>query len=886
MMTNQLKVIILKNLQNSDENFVDKIVDKTILIPTPKEIALSEEKNIFYLTSECNIDFVNVKNSALFVDDLNEFLKQISNVRIVGIKDKINNFERKFHVKDLLDIKNVEGYNLEIRNNEILIYGIHEKGLFYGLQTLIQLLKNGFLIDAKLRTLPIEQINKIILQEIEIRDVPDLKIRGVAQDISRGQVFTIENAKRYINILSHYKMNFYCAYMEDVFAHPKHPKIGKERGTLTSEEIMEIDAFAKSRYIEFVPIFECLGHVDNILQHEEYEGLGEFPGAHSLNISNPKIYNLLNDYISEISKSFSTKYFHIGCDESFDIGRFRSIDFIKEHGKSKVLVDFYENMYQIAKDSGNDYVIMYDDIVRKDENILKNLNKDLILMYWDYTPKKSFPYLKKFLDAGFKVIASPSMLNWQRNFPDNKNAAKNTINFIKAAYNNKDNGCLGVLTSTWGDMRYYSFRENEIFGAILNGAIAWTTLEFKYHKFISNYGFLFYGIEKGSLQKFNEMFKSLSKSASEYYRISVLLPPLFFTYFFKHPFPTKIFKPPFENYERLGDLAVKCLDHYYELKPKVNFETDNFEYIEYGAELGKYLREKIGISQKVSDTLNKSELSSIDIQNAISDLNYIKEKMIYLKNKFGKLWLRAAKRPCLDSIMKLFDFLIREYNKKVSQINEKSYFEDPYIKSEWIWTADISNAIEPCYFRKTFDIHQPIKKAVVQGIANNHMKIYINNEYVGQVLSRYSMSILPIVLRVRTFDITNYLKEGKNIITIEAYNYDNYKGAINIYGQILSKNATVSEIITDSTWICRTIKSLETNDWQKLDFKENGWKQAKSYGRPPKLNGDIFNPNLLEGEISDTQDYFGIEGYMSNFTEEHDKKKLEEMINIFKPYGN
>ena len=62
---------------------------------------------------------------------------------------------------------------------------------------------------------------------------------------------------------------------------------------------------------------------------------------------------------------------------------------------------------------------MYDDIVRKDENILKNLNKDLILMYWDYNPKKSFPDLEKLLNAGYKVIVSPSMLNWQRNFPDN-----------------------------------------------------------------------------------------------------------------------------------------------------------------------------------------------------------------------------------------------------------------------------------------------------------------------------------------------------------------------------------------------------------------------------------------------------------------------------------
>ncbi len=59
MMTNQLKVIILKKLQKSDENFVDK----TIIIPTPKEISLSEEKNTFFLTSECNIDIEHVINN-------------------------------------------------------------------------------------------------------------------------------------------------------------------------------------------------------------------------------------------------------------------------------------------------------------------------------------------------------------------------------------------------------------------------------------------------------------------------------------------------------------------------------------------------------------------------------------------------------------------------------------------------------------------------------------------------------------------------------------------------------------------------------------------------------------------------------------------------------
>jgi len=871
--------VVIKNLNKLDNN----LNEIPILIPNPKEVSKIENNNAYILTNECTIRFINVNNSKILLDDLNDFLGTVSIIKLnqVDADDSDVEFLNNKNERDLLDANNEEGYNLEIVNNKILIYSIHEKGLFFGVQTLIQLIKNAVLNG----TLPLKKEGPI-LPEISIKDVPDLKIRGVAQDLSRGQIFTVENAKRYLKILSHYKMNFYCAYMEDVFAHPKHIKIGKERGALTSDEIKEIDAFAKSRYIEFVPIFECLGHVDNILQHEEFEDLGEFPGAHSLNISNPKVYDFLNDYISEISRSFSSKYFHIGCDESFDIGRYKSKKFIKEHGKSKALVNFYEKVYQIAKNNGNDYVIMYDDIVRKNKDVLKNLNKDLILMYWDYSPKKSFPYLKKLLNAGYKVIASPSMLNWQRNFPDNKNASKNIINFIKAAYQSKDNGCLGVLTSTWGDMRYYSFRENEIFGAILNGALAWATLNFDYNKFKANYGFLFYGIEKGSSNKFNEMFTLLSKSARFYYRVSVLLPPLFFTYFFKHPFPTKNFKPPFESYERLGDLANNCLEIYYELQPKVIFEIENFEYIEFGSELAKYLREKIDISQKVSDALNKSEVSDIDIQEITSDLRYIKEKIIYLKNKFEKLWLRAAKRPCLESILKLFDFLIKEYDKKISQVNEGIYFEDPYIRSEWIWAADASNAIKPCYFRKTIDINYPIKKAIIQGIANNHMKIYINNEYIGQVLSRYSMSILPIVFRVKTFDITSYLKEGKNIIAIEAYNYDKYKGAINIFGQILSKNDTVSELITDNKWICSTLESSDSNNWQKLNFKEDEWKQAKSYGRPPNLNGDIFKPNLLKGESSDTQDYFGVEGYMSNFTEEYDEKKLEKMINIFNPYGN
>ena len=878
-MRNALKGLIIKNLNKKKNTFYEP----PLLIPSPKEISKIEDEDTYILKNNSKISFINVKNKGILLDDLNGVLKRLFGIELTNI-DLIESdalFIKNKGLSEFLEPENEDCYNLEIQNSQITVYSLSEKGLFYGLQTLIQLITNSYINNQASKT------NKeLILSNVIIKDFPDLKIRGIAQDISRGQVFTVDNAKRYIKILSHYKMNFYCAYIEDMFTHPKHPKIGKDRGALTCYEIKEIDKFAKERYVEFIPIFECLGHVDNILQHKEYEDIGEFPGAHCLNIANPKVYEFLRDYISEISKCFSTHYFHIGCDESFDLGRFNSKNFVREYGKGKVLVDFYEKVYHIAKENGNDNVIMYDDIVRKNKDVLKNLNKDIILMYWDYSPKKSFPDLEKLLDAGFKVIASPSMLNWQRNFPDNKIASKNIINLIKVAYSNRHKGCLGVLTSTWGDMRYYSFRENEIFGAILNGALAWSTLNFDYKNFIRKYAFLFYGIEKESLGKFYSLFTKLSKSADTYYKISFLLPPLFFTYFFKHPFTNKDFTPPFENYQKLANLANDCLRIYNEIKSKVIFEFDNFEYLEFSAELAKYLGEKIDISSKISETLQEIEVSEKDINDITSKLIYIKDIIIYLREKFKKLWLRAAKQPCLEHIMTLFNFLIEKYDEKLAQIDKKIYFEDPYIDSEWIWTIDKNDPLKPRYFRKVIEIHQPIKKAIIQGIASNHMKIYLNHELIGEVLSRYSMSILPIVLRVKKFDITSNLKEGKNIIAIEAYNFDGYKGAINLYGQLLLKDNSIIEIISDNSWLSTKNIDSDKLDWLKIDYFDEKWKKSKSYGRPPNLNGDIFKPDLLNGEISDTQDYFGIEGYMSNFTDEYDEEKLEHMINIFKPYGN
>ncbi|MFX1295434.1 MAG: family 20 glycosylhydrolase [Promethearchaeota archaeon] len=860
----QLKAMVINKLNITKKQGIIY----PILLPVPKKITEFNGNRGLVFNSQCNILFLNVINPDFYLNNLNEALEFFTGIKIKKASDEPNDLLyavlNDTTVNMLLDLQCEEGYNLEIEKNFVMIYSIHERGLFYGLQTLIQLLKNGFLTQSASLDFPREDIDEILLPEIKIRDKPDLKIRGVAQDISRGQSITVDFAKRYITILSHYKMNFYCLYIEDMFSHPKHPLIGKNRGALTKKEIQEIDNYAKERYVEFVPIFECLGHVDNILSHKEYEDLGEYPGAQCFNIANKKVFDYLDDFIFELSNTFTTKYFHIGCDESFDFGKYNSKELINQIGKNQAYLKAYERIYKIAKDCGKEHIIMYHDIVANDNEILQNLNKDIIIMFWDYKPRRKYPKVEKLLEAGFQIIVSPSMLNWQRHFPDNKNSSKNVISLIKKAYEHKSNGCLGVLTSTWGDFRYYSLRENEIFGAVLSGSASWSCENFDYDQFKRNFGFLFYGLQSNFLKTFNDMFSQLSKSTSLYYKIGILLPSLFYTYLFKHPFPSKRYRSSCKNNKKLGSIGEKCLDLSIQLKPFVRFEQENFEYIEYSAELAKYLKEKIEISENTSIMLKKRNITKEEIANIISNLNYIKGKFNYLKLKYEKLWLRAAKRPCLDFNLKLFDFIINCYHEKINQLNQGVFFEDPYIKSEWIWVNEKLCPLQPRFFRKVFLINDSVKKAMLQGIACNHMKIFLNSTFVGEVFSRFSLSILPIYNRVKVFDITEYLKVGRNIITIEAYNYEGFKGAINIFGQILLNDNTIQEIYSNQTWLCSKTDRLNNFDWKMLDYDDSDWKKAKSYGRPPNLNGDIFITDLLDGQISLTQDYFGLQSFFFN----------------------
>ena len=143
---------------------------------------------------------------------------------------------------ELTEAMKTEGYFLDVRPEGVVVIAESEKGVFYGVMTLLQLLRH----EKRSHT----------VEGVSILDFPALRVRGITDDISRGQVSTLENFKKIIRFCARYKLNVYSPYIEDMFQFSRHPLIGKNRGALSSSEWKELDACAASYFVELIPTFQ------------------------------------------------------------------------------------------------------------------------------------------------------------------------------------------------------------------------------------------------------------------------------------------------------------------------------------------------------------------------------------------------------------------------------------------------------------------------------------------------------------------------------------------------------------------------------------------------------------------------------------------------------
>jgi len=792
---------------------------KNMIIPTPQIIKLTN--GTIKLTEEISIVIKNKKLNFI----ANQIVESLKNS--FNINGKISNTDGLIYLNIVESLANIEvdknlynqAYNLLITNNKIEINATTEKGLFYGAMSLIQLIEHNSTRE---------------IQTLEVYDWPNMELRGISDDISRGQVSNLQNFKRIIYFISRYKMNVFMPYLEDMLQLKSYPSIGKNRGALSNKEVKEIVAYASERYVEVIPIFQTLGHFENILTSREFVDYAEFPGAASLAVTEAKTYVFLENMLKEVFALFPSEYINIGADESYDVGYGKSKTLTKKVGSAKVHTEHYKKIFQFCK-ANNKKVLMYGDVILNHTDILNLIPKDVIIVDWHYGATKKYISTDIFKNAGFEFIVSPSVWNFRTTFPTYQIALPNIKTII---HDGLLNGSKGMINSNWGDYGAETFKEFVLFGYAWSAQCSWNYEDSNLSEFNNSFFADFFGIDD---YKLNSLYKTFSTVFNQ----------LQWHELWRHPvleLPTSAWWAPRINPEEISSWmnwtlpdVFKTLENFEQLVTK---NKDHFELLRFLIHLDFYYSKKLEtnyylrailqlkkLEQELSNSKSKEKEINIEISSIKKRLSEVSiEELInqniselqILKAKYEMLWLKYYKKENLNMIMDKFDRLIT-YFEETKEDTQSDILKEPTIESKWIYAPKLRNkAYDKAEFKREFTINNQIENAQIQLIADTHAKLYINDKYVGEIYSRRSLSLLTEYDRILFLDAKKYFTKGKNKITIEAESHKGTTGAgINFIGQIVTSNGSF-EVLSDEKWLSRSAESK--SNWEKSIIKEYKFK--------------------------------------------------------------
>ena len=301
------------------------------IIPMPLDIQLAEEGK-----------FVLTEGTSVFYPENNEKMQNNANFLAEYVKEKTGitlspttEAKKKGIVLKVEENKEKpEGYTLKVTDDNVVISGGSEAGVFYGIQTLR-------------KSLPVVQGEKVALPAVEIIDEPRFDYRGGMLDVARHFI-EMDSVKRFIDILAMHNINrFHWHLSEDqgwrieIKSRPLLTEKGSMRketvigrtgkydgkphgGFFTQEEAKEIVKYAADRYITVIPEIDMPGHMLSALH--AYPELGCTGGPYEvwchwgvskdvLCAGNDATLKFIEDVLGEIVEIFPSEYIHIGGDE-------------------------------------------------------------------------------------------------------------------------------------------------------------------------------------------------------------------------------------------------------------------------------------------------------------------------------------------------------------------------------------------------------------------------------------------------------------------------------------------------------------------------------------------------------------------------------------------
>ncbi|MBK7956671.1 MAG: beta-N-acetylhexosaminidase [Bacteroidetes bacterium] len=378
-------------------------------------------------------------------------------------------FQFNFHI-DSTRLQE-QAYKIKLEGSQVKITGHKLQGLYYAKQTFHQVL-NYF------KTEQLDIVN------LEIHDWPNFARRGYMLDISRDKVPTMSTIYRIIQNLASWKINEFQLYVEHTYAYKNHETVWKNASPILPEEIQLLDQYCKARFIDLVPNQNSFGHMENWLKHDAYLDLAECPDdcntvwgmrkRSSLNPTDPRSLQLMQELYAEYLPNFSSPYCNIGCDETVELGLGRSKDSCKEIGQGQVYLNYLNRLNEAVNEHGK-RAQFWGDIIESYPKLIPKLPKNMTALVWGY--EGDFPFekkLPKFKKAEIPFYVCPGTSSWRSLIGKNNNAFDNLRN---AAIFGMKNKATGYLNTDWGDYGHWQPLSISYPTQLLGAQYAWNYRE-------------------------------------------------------------------------------------------------------------------------------------------------------------------------------------------------------------------------------------------------------------------------------------------------------------------------------------------------------------------------------------------------------------------------
>jgi hypothetical protein len=350
-----------------------------------------------------------------------------------------------------------EAYSLQVTPKGVEIRAASSAGLFYGVQTLLQMVEGSGPEAA--------------LPAAAIRDWPALPYRGFMMDLSHGQLLRVPEIERQLDLLARFKANQYYFYSEANIEFEGYDLVNPD-ARYTRDEVRRIIEYARQRHVDVVPCMELYGHMHDLFRVEKFADLGLPRYGDEFDPRNQRVLAVLSDWVAQTAELFPSPWYHVGFDEPWSLGKIGV-----EPGKDsfKTFVGVLRHVAGEAQRHGKRLMFWADinvgaSTLSNHPELMRELPGGVIAVPWVYEAYTNYDsYVRPLAQAGVPTVVAPGVWNWNELFPDYHRSFVNINGLVAAGKKHKS---LGLMVTGWTDSAQTIYRQS-LPGLALSAAAGW-----------------------------------------------------------------------------------------------------------------------------------------------------------------------------------------------------------------------------------------------------------------------------------------------------------------------------------------------------------------------------------------------------------------------------